>query len=175
MFSHQAADFLDSIAPHMLRLVAYARHLTGRQGAAAEELLHDAILTCHARIERRGFQGEAEAYVGYLFVQIGYEYKEQYRQRRQLATESLELTPGLDVEDEGTPALVDVENLAVAVKTFVHAHYPPAWEQVFELHCEGLSYSEITFATGVVKSTAQQQVQKIKADVRREFGAAFEG
>lgn len=171
VFSDQSAAFLVAVAPHRARLLAYAQQLTGYFPDAGEELLHEALLVCHARIERKGFHGGDSEYVGYLFTQLKHLHRRQQQVRlARPATVDADLCGQLPEEADSQ---LDAEVLAAAVLTYVHAHYPAAWEQVFELYCQGLSYPEITFATGVAKSTAQQRVEKIKADLRREFGHHF--
>lgn len=173
LHSIKANEFLLAIAPHTQRLQTYACQLAGPRGGDPKELLHETILLCHDRIYRRGFEGGSSEYVGYLFTQLRHQHQENYRQRH-LQPVLMDVQNFSDLAEEAACDRTPLDMLAIAIKTFVHAHYSPKWETVFELHCEGLSYSEIHFATGVAKSTAQQLVQTIKAAIRQEFGAAFD-
>lgn len=186
MYSDKAAEFLVSITPHLSRLLSYARLVAGPAGAAAEELLHDSILVCHQRIERRGFNGEPDAYAGYLCVVMKHEHQEQQRQatgRRTRAGKpervgAARLVPLTDtqlaracreVPDEQPAPELDPVALAVAVHTYLLRHYSPEQVAVWEYRTQGLSYKEISFLTGMSSSATHRLIVRLRDDLRREF------
>ncbi len=165
MSASTARVFLDSVAPHLLRLVSYARHVIGSQRADAEELLHDALLTCHRRIEASGFAGEDEAMLGYLFQQIKYEYQGQQRNAQR---HPLDLA-GDKVPDREEEAPAPVGPCPDAVHTYLHRHHAADDVQIWEYHLQGLHLVEIGFLVGMGKSTVHRRLEKLRADLRREF------
>ncbi|MCA8829448.1 RNA polymerase sigma factor [Hymenobacter pini] len=149
----------------MLRLVSYARHVIGHQRADAEELLHDAILTCHRRIEARGFTGEDDAMVGYLYQQIKHEYDCQRRSARRHPEHEL---PG-QVPDHLEEVPAPAGPCPDAVHVFLHQHFSPADCELWEYHLQGVTLEEIGFLTGSTKSTVHRHLDKIREALRKEF------
>ncbi|WP_375436684.1 RNA polymerase sigma factor [uncultured Hymenobacter sp.] len=189
MHPDKAAEFLESITPHLLRLLSYARLLTGPQGAAAEELLHDTILVCHGRIQRNGFNGEPDAYTGYLCVVMKHEHQEQQRQstgrrtragkEEKVGAGQARLVPLTDSKlaraceqpDEQPSFEPDPVALAVAVHTYLIRHYTQEQVAVWEYHTQGISFEEIAFLTGTSRSAAHRLVNKLRLALRKEFAA----
>ncbi|GAB3293790.1 RNA polymerase sigma factor [Hymenobacter tenuis] len=185
MYPDKAAEFLTSIAPHLLRLLSYARLLAGPTGAAAEELLHDTILVCHDRIQRKGFNGEPDAYAGYLCVVMKFEHQEQQRQStgrrtragkeervgsaRMVRLDESQLAKASERPDEQAASEIDPVALAVAVHTYLLRHYSPEQVAIWEYHTQGVSFEEIRFLTGTSRSAAHRLVTKMRIDLRREF------
>lgn len=168
--TEKAAAFLESIAPHMLRLVAYARHVIGRRGADAEELLHEALLTCHRRIGARGFSGEDDAMVGYLYQQIRYQFQCERRAAARHPTYELPgQLPDLAESQDSSP--IPVGPCPDAVHTYLQRHYGPDDVQIWEYHLAGVTLEETAFVLSMTKSTVHRHLEKIRTDLRREFRA----
>ncbi|TYZ10585.1 hypothetical protein FY528_08980 [Hymenobacter lutimineralis] len=164
-YAAQAQEFLTAILPHMRRLVSYARQVVGWQGADAEELLHDAILTCHRRIEQRGFAGNSEDMVGYMFQQIKHEFQCQIRTSRR--------HPSADLPGE-LPDQIESMQIAAgpdpdAVHAFLHRHFAPNDVQIWEYHLQGVTIEESAFLLSMTKSSIHRHLEKIRAALRKEF------